>query len=85
MKAKFKAVLAEYSAREEAERETIHGFDNEAYMRQGETMLLGIGPETGQFLNLLIKASRPNYIVELSTTFGYSTLSLAEAPKAWER
>ena len=79
MNAKFQSVLAEYAAREEAEREAIHGFDNETYMQQRETMLLGIGPETGQFLNLLIKASRPKYIVEVGTAFGYSTLWLAEA------
>jgi predicted O-methyltransferase YrrM len=79
MNTKVKAVLAEYAAREEAERQAIRGFDNETYLLQRETMLLGIGPETGQFLNLLIKASLPKHIVEVGTAFGYSTFWLAEA------
>ena len=79
MNEKFKAVLAEYSAREKAERPVVSSWDNDTYLQQRETMLLGIGPVTGQFLNLLIKASRPGHIIEVGTSFGYSTLWLAEA------
>ena len=79
MNAKVTAVMAEYAAREEAERQILRGWDNDAYLRERETMLLGIGPETGQFLNLLVKAQRPRNIVEVGTAFGYSTLWLAEA------
>lgn len=38
-----------------------------------------IRPEVGQFLNLLIKVTRPRVIVEVGTSNGYSTLWLAEA------
>ena len=79
MNSRVAAVLQEYAEREAAERLALHSFDNATYLQQRENMLLGIGPETGQFLNLLIKAQRAKNIVEVGTSFGYSTLWLAEA------
>jgi predicted O-methyltransferase YrrM len=76
------SVLRDYARRIEDEARMIRGFDNAAYMQQREEMLLGIGPESGQFLNQLIKAVRPKTIVELGTAFGYSTLWIADAAKA---
>ncbi|MFN8474331.1 MAG: class I SAM-dependent methyltransferase [Anaerolineae bacterium] len=39
-------------------------------------------PDTGRFLNLLIRAARSRRIVEVGTSNGYSTLWLAEAAQA---
>jgi predicted O-methyltransferase YrrM len=41
-----------------------------------------IGPETGKFLNLLLKTQGGKHILELGTSFGYSTIYLAEAARA---
>lgn len=79
MRRKAASVLEEYARREDEERRALVHFDNEQYLAQRDTMLLGIGPDAGQFLNLLIRAQRPRTIVELGTAFGYSTLWLAEA------
>jgi predicted O-methyltransferase YrrM len=47
----------------------------------GDDRSLPIGPEAGAFLNLLIKSLRPQRILELGTSNGYSTLWLAEAAR----
>jgi len=76
------SVLEDYARRIEDEARRIRGFDNDAYLEQREQMLLGIGPQSGQFLNQLIRAVRPRTIVEVGTAFGYSTLWMADAAKA---
>jgi predicted O-methyltransferase YrrM len=40
-----------------------------------------ITPEQGKFLSMLIRAVKPRYILEVGTSFGYSTLWLGEAAK----
>ena len=68
------AVLADYAAR--IEREAPPGSNP---VGDRDTMLLPIGPQTGWFLHSLILAKRPARILELGTSYGYSTLFLAEA------
>lgn len=46
-----------------------------------DEFLLPIGPEAGWFLHSLILAKRPARILELGTSYGYSTLFLADAAK----
>jgi predicted O-methyltransferase YrrM len=41
-----------------------------------------VGPETGQFLNILAKSLDAPVILELGTSFGYSGIWLAEAARA---
>lgn len=41
-----------------------------------------IGPETGQFLNILVHSLTAPRILELGTSFGYSAIWLAEAARA---
>lgn len=48
----------------------------------GETpddLLLSVGPVVGAFLAELVRGARPRHIVELGTSYGYSTLWLAQA------
>ncbi|HEV8016326.1 MAG TPA: class I SAM-dependent methyltransferase [Stellaceae bacterium] len=47
----------------------------------GDDRSLPIGPEAGAFLNLLITSLRPQRILELGTSNGYSTLWLATAAR----
>jgi predicted O-methyltransferase YrrM len=41
-----------------------------------------VGPETGKFLNILIKSSGSKQILEIGTSHGYSTIWMAEAARA---
>lgn len=44
--------------------------------------LRAVGPETGQFINILAKSLPAPTILELGTSFGYSGIWLAEAARA---
>ncbi|XXB05665.1 class I SAM-dependent methyltransferase [Rhizobium sp. YTUHZ045] len=44
--------------------------------------LRAVGPETGQFINILAKSLKAPTILELGTSFGYSGIWLAEAARA---
>lgn len=77
-----RAVLEEYQSRLNEESKITNKFDLKAYLESRDNYLLGIGAETGKFLNILIKSHRPKLIVELGTSYGYSTLWLAEAAQS---
>ena len=72
----FAAVLADYDARMAAERNSSPGRGHTA-----DDLLLAIGPETATMLNLLAKSSRAQRILELGTSYGYSTLWFADAAR----
>ena len=77
MDARVEQVLAEYDAR--AERESAlfaAGWDRDARRDQ---LLLRVGPETGRLTNILIAGAGSKTILELGTSYGYSTIWLAEA------
>ena len=44
--------------------------------------LLAVGPQTGQLLNVLARSLKAPTILELGTSFGYSSLWLGEAARA---
>lgn len=46
-----------------------------------DDMLLAVGPATGSLLNLLIKSEGAKHILEIGTSYGYSTVWLAEAAR----
>jgi len=82
MHSKVVEVLAEYEARLARENPMVAEFTVAEYVEHRDECLLGIGAETGRFLNILIKAARPRAIVEVGTSYGYSTIWLAEAAAA---
>lgn len=47
-----------------------------------DEFLLPVGREVGELLHTLVRAHRPRRILELGTSYGYSTLFLADAAKA---
>ena len=75
-------VLEEYQSRLDEELKITSKFDLREYLQSRDGYLLGVGAETGKFLNILIKSHRPKMIVEVGTSYGYSTLWLAEAAQA---
>ncbi len=80
---KVTAVLALYDERMRQEA---------AQMRQGgapggavdwrDRVLLAVGPETGQLINILAKSLKTPNILEIGTSYGYSGIWLGEAARA---
>ncbi len=73
-------VHAAYEVRNVAESERVRttgisGFDIR------DELLLPVGAEVGQLLHALILARKPRRILELGTSYGYSTLFLADATR----
>jgi predicted O-methyltransferase YrrM len=75
------AVYAEYEARNVAEQERQKTIGASAFTLRDE-FLLPVGPEVGAFLHALILARRPKRILELGTSYGYSTLFFADAARS---
>lgn len=71
-------VLAEYTTRIGDEAVRMAALGDDAFARLDE-FLLPVGPEVGWFLHSLILAARPARVLELGTSYGYSTLFLADA------
>jgi predicted O-methyltransferase YrrM len=47
-----------------------------------DQMLLALGPESGRLVNILARSLKAPQILELGTSYGYSTIWLAEAARA---
>jgi predicted O-methyltransferase YrrM len=77
-----RSVLEEYQSRFDEEIKITSKFDLPSYLENRDKYLLGVGADTGKFLNILIKSHRPKLIVEVGTSYGYSTVWLAEAVQA---
>jgi predicted O-methyltransferase YrrM len=75
-------VLDEYEARSAEETRRWHSQEWKDFVRERDQFLLAVGPETGQFMNLLIREAKSKVILEVGTSYGYSTLWLAEAARA---
>lgn len=76
------AVLAEYEARIASERALGETLSAEEQGRRRDEFLLPVGPETGQFLATLVEAGQTRTVLEIGTSYGYSTLWLASAAQA---
>jgi predicted O-methyltransferase YrrM len=75
------AVFERYEARHDADNARMREM-GPAGFAQRDTFLLPVGQEVGNFLHALILARRPARILELGTSYGYSTLFLADAARA---
>lgn len=71
-------VFAEYEKRETEERARAASLGSRLFEHRDE-FLLPVGREVGWFLHELILAKRPARVLELGTSYGYSTLFLADA------
>jgi predicted O-methyltransferase YrrM len=71
-------VFAEYEQRNSDEREKAAALGSELFAHRDE-FLLPVGREVGWLLHSLILAKRPARVLELGTSYGYSTLFLADA------
>jgi predicted O-methyltransferase YrrM len=74
-------VLTEYETRIDAENLVFESDDIANLMARRDEFLLPVGPDTGRVLNILIKSAKARSILELGTSYGYSTIWLAEAAR----
>lgn len=78
--AKVQAVFSAYREREAADRDRMRELGPTGFSRRDE-FLLPVGEEVGWFLHALIVARRPRRILEVGTSYGYSTLFMADAAR----
>ena len=72
-------VFEQYERRRTAEAERMARLPMSEGLAQRDDYLLAVGPESGNFLHSLILATKPSLVLELGTSYGYSTLFLADA------
>jgi predicted O-methyltransferase YrrM len=59
----------------------MQSIPREVGMKRRDEFLLSVGVETAIFLNTLAKSARSKTILEIGTSYGYSTIWLAEAAR----
>jgi hypothetical protein len=74
-------VLRAFEKRAAAESEKMEAIDMSQMQRHLDEFLLSVGPATGQLINLLAKESDAQTILEIGSSYGYSTVWLAEAAR----
>lgn len=77
-----RAVFERYEARLAEEDRLMRALPMAIGMGRRDEWLLPVGPEVGRFLHALILAKKPRRVLELGTSYGYSTLFLADAAQA---
>ena len=75
------AVLDRYNARLALEEVAMRRGDSAAGFDQRDKMLLAVGEATARFLHALAVARGARRLLELGTSYGYSTLFLAQAAR----
>jgi predicted O-methyltransferase YrrM len=76
---KIESVLTQYHNRMKEEDILFQTLPMAELMQRRDELLLSVGAESGIFLNTLAKSARSKTILELGTSYGYSTIYLAEA------
>lgn len=71
-------VFQEYEERRKNDEARMKQLGPQGFAMRDE-FLLPVGPDVARFLHSLIIAHRPKVIVEFGTSYGYSTLFLADA------
>lgn len=74
-------VLEHYTARIASEEQLMREVEIEDFMQRRDEFLLPVGREVADFLHALIIARGATQIIELGTSYGYSTLFLANAAR----
>ena len=75
-------MLNEYHQRLAAENILMRELPRSEGMKRRDEFLLAVGEDVGRFLNMMVKSANAQSILEIGTSYGYSTLWLAEAAKA---
>jgi predicted O-methyltransferase YrrM len=78
----FLAVIRDYEARAQREDALIGSLTQPELRRRRDELLLPVGRPAAVLLNLLIKESKAIRILEVGSSYGYSTQWLAEGAQA---
>ena len=76
------AVIEDYEARAQREQELWERLSEEDVRRRLDEFLLPVGRATGTLINLIVKEGAARRILEVGSSYGYSTTWLAEAARA---
>ena len=77
----IESILAEYEKRGAAEFKLQAQIGEEQWLGRRDEFLIAVGRETGMLLNIIAKGAKARNILELGTSYGYSTVWLAEAAR----
>ena len=77
----FIEVLRIYEDRIQAEDKIMKSLTAGEGMQRRDEFLLSVGEDAAVFMNTLVKSANAKIIVEIGTSYGYSTLWLAEAAR----
>ena len=75
-------ILDAYEKRSADEHARWSAIEWSQFVQERDQYLLAVGPATGLFINLLIREAKSRTILEVGTSYGYSTVWLAEAARA---
>ena len=75
-------IIEDYEARARREQELMSTLSDEDTRRRLDEMLLPVGRAAGTLMNFLIKEGEATRILEVGSSYGYSTTWLAEAARA---
>jgi predicted O-methyltransferase YrrM len=75
-------VLTEYEERRAREFELFKSLGWQQVRERHDEFLMSIGPDAGLLMNIIIKHAKARRILELGTSYGHSTVFLAEAAHA---
>jgi predicted O-methyltransferase YrrM len=78
---KVQRVLIQYRERMAAETNRMQSLSMEEGFKLRNEFLLPVGEDTATFLHTLIKSAKAKTILEIGTSYGYSTLWLADAAR----
>lgn len=81
MDQKIRGILSEYEARAAKESPHIMEMSEDEWRSRRDEFMLSVGHDTGRLLNILAKGAGARRILELGSSYGYSTLWLAEAAR----
>jgi predicted O-methyltransferase YrrM len=74
-------VLDAYEERSTQEHQRWSSIQWDQFVQERDHYLLAVGPATGLFMNLLVKEAKSRTILEIGTSYGYSTVWLADAAR----
>jgi predicted O-methyltransferase YrrM len=77
-------VLEDYEARAQREDQLWNTLNEEQVRQRLDEFLLPVGRAAGTLMNLIIKGGSARRILEVGSSYGYSTVWLAEAARAIE-
>ncbi|MCC7411139.1 MAG: O-methyltransferase [Gammaproteobacteria bacterium] len=76
---KIQAVLDDYHQRAAREREVMEALSSAQFDQRIDEFLLPLGPAAGSVLNLLARGANARRVLEVGTSYGYSTIWMAAA------